>query len=233
MTYSNDFVSSITRPEIEMTLKNFLVSQKRFPVIAVTGPAWVWKSTITNELAKYLGAKIYTELPENNPFLNIIKETAGKVNDITLWLNNQNFFLATDIGEITKAFIESKNKPIVFDFALTQTFIFSDINMSGNYLKAFNEIYQLQFDSLPKPDIVIEVTSDNATIIKRLHSRWKHIDEFVINMVEKLNSYYKWGIVEERYQWEKTKVIIFDNNENYNEKDKITKKVIQTLEWLI
>lgn len=233
MTYSNNFVSSITRPEIEMTLKNFLVSQKRFPVIAVTGPAWVWKSTITNELAKYLGAKIYTELPENNPFLNIIKETAGKVNDITLWLNNQNFFLATDIGEITKAFIESKNKPIVFDFALTQTFIFSDINMSGNYLKAFNEIYQLQFDSLPKPDIVIEVTSDNATIIKRLHSRWKHIDEFVINMVEKLNSYYKWGIVEESYQWEKTKVIIFDNNENYNNKDEITKKVIQTLEWLI
>lgn len=52
-------------------------------------------------------------------------------------------------------------------------------------------MYQAQFDSLPKPDIVIEVGADNETIIKRLQSRGKHIDDFVIKMVEKLNGYYK------------------------------------------
>jgi len=51
-------------------------------------------------------------------------------------------------------------------------------------------MYKLQFHSLPTPDIVIEVGADNETIIKRLESRGKYIDDFVIHMVEKLNEYY-------------------------------------------
>lgn len=124
------FPSEIIIPETHTTLKKFLLLQKRYPVIAITGPAGVGKSTITRELARYLGATIYTELPEYNPFLKIIKETSGKVNDVTLWTNNQNYFLATDVGEITKAFQAARDTPIVFDFALTQTLIFSDMNLS-------------------------------------------------------------------------------------------------------
>lgn len=225
--------SEIILPEHATTLKKFLLLQKRHPVIAITGPAWVGKSTITKELANFLWAMIYTELPENNPFLKVIKETSGKVNDVTLWTNNQNYFLATDVGEITKAFQAARNTPIVFDFALTQTLIFSDMNLSGNYLQAFNAMYHAQFDSLPKPDIVIEVWADNETIIKRLQSRGKHIDDFVIQMVEKLNWYYKWWIVSENYEDEATKVIYFDNSVQFQDPSQITQKVIQTLGQLI
>ena len=220
-------------PSVESTLQEFLVLQKRHPVIAVTGPAWVGKSTITRELANYLSATIFTEIPENNPFLKIIRATEWKVNDVMLWTHNQNYFLATDVAEITKAFIQAKNTPIVFDFALTQPFIFADMQLSGNALQAFNHMYALQFHSLPKPDIVIEVGADNETIMKRLQARGKHIDEFVQKMVEKLNAYYASGIVEENYSGDDTKVIYFDNGVQFQDPNQIKQKVIQTLGQLI
>lgn len=220
-------------PSVESTLQEFLVLQKRHPVIAVTGSAWVGKSTITRELANYLWATIFTEIPENNPFLKIIRETAWKVNDVMLWTHNQNYFLATDVAEITKAFIQAKNTPIVFDFALTQPFIFADMQLSWKALQAFNHMYALQFHSLPKPDIVIEVGADNETIMKRLQARGKHIDEFVQKMVEKLNTYYASGIVEENYSGDDTKVIYFDNGVQFQDPNQIKQKVIQTLGQLI
>lgn len=229
MTHLNEFTQSIIIPEIDMTLRNFLIAQKRFPVIAVTGPAWVWKSTITHLLAHYLWAKIYTELPELNPFLKIIKETSGKVNDTMLWLNNQNFFLATDVGEISKAFIESRHKPIVFDFALTQTFLYADIKLNWNTLKTFNDMYHEQFKTLPKPDIVIEVQASDTTIISRLENRGKYIDDFIIKMTQKLNWYYKNWIVKENYVWEWVKVISFDNNEDNTNRQDLLNRVINLL----
>ncbi len=229
----NTNFSEIIVPLENTTLKEFLKLQQRYPVIAVTGPAWVWKSTITKELASYLWAAIFTEIPECNPFLKIIRETWWKVNDITLWANNQNYFLATDVAEITKAFIQSKNTPIVFDFVLTQPFIYADMQLKGNILKTFNDMYHLQFSTLPKPDIVIEVGADDETIIKRLESRWKHIDEFVQKMVEQLNGYYKWWIVSENYESEWTKVLYFDNSIQLPSSWDISEKVIQTLGKLI
>lgn len=220
-------------PRVETTLKEFLKIQKRFPVIAVTGPAGVGKSTITRELAQYLWATIFTELPENNPFLKIIRETGWKVNDITLRTNNQNYFLATDVWEITKALIQAKNTPIVFDFALTQPFIFADMQLQWNALQAFNDMYALQFESLPKPDIVIEVGANDETIMKRLQARGKHIDEFVQKMVEKLNGYYTSWIVEENYSGDDTKVIYFDNGVQFQDPNQIKQKVIQTLGQLL
>ena len=226
--HQEEYVSHIITPEKEIVLKEFLESYKRYPVIAITWPAWIGKSTITNELAKYLWAKTYTELPNTNPFLKIISWTNYKINDASLWINNQNYFLATDTSQITKAFIEATKKPIVFDFALSQTLIFADIKLNWSYLKTFKSMYKTQFNSLPKPDIVIEVQADSSIIIDRLAKRWKHIDEWVIKITELINSYYKNGLVDENYQ--DTKILKFDNNEFLPEKSDILKKVLKLLD---
>jgi len=227
-TSSNSYESLIITPDVDIALKDFLKMQKRYPVIAITWPAWVGKSTITKLIADYLWAKLYTELPDNNPFLKVIKNTYWKVNDITLWGNNQNYFLATDVWEIVKAFIEAKVSPIVFDFALTQPFIFSDINLKWNWLKSFKSMYEQQFNSLPKPDIVLELKADSSVIINRLAQRWKHIDDFVITMTQKLNSYYDSWIVEEHYTWGDTKVLFFDNSVSAIS-DEAKKKIVNNI----
>lgn len=210
---NNPYSSLIIPPERNMVLGEFLKHNKRYPVIAFTGPAWIGKSTLSKKITESLGAELYTELPELNPCLRVIKETGGKVNDITLWWNNQNFFLSTDVAQIIKAFIAARSKPVVFDFALTQTLIFADIKLSGEWLKTFKDMYMLQFDSLPKPDIIIELKADNSVIVQRLAGRWwKHIDEHVIKMVEDINHYYQNGIVPEYYEWPESSVLQIQNN---------------------
>lgn len=221
----------IVEPEVDLALAQFLKLYKRYPVISITWPAWVWKSTITNLVSWYIWAEVFTEIPDNNPFLKIIRETKWKVNDSDLWLNNQNYFLATDVWEVVKAFIVSNIKPVVFDFALTQPFIFSDIKLSWNKLKSFNSMFHTQFSSLPKPDIVIEITSESWVIIDRLAKRWKHIDDFVIKMTERINSYYKSWLVNQFY-WD-SKVIKFDNNSFEIDRNEILKRLLDSLDWLI
>lgn len=209
---TNDYGSLITPPNTDMVLSEFLKHNKRYPVIAFTGPAGIGKSTLSKRVAKSIWADLYTELPELNPCLRVIKETHGQVNDITLWGNNQNFFLSTDVAQIIKAFITSKSRPIVFDFALTQTLIFADIKLSGNWLKTFKKMFQLQFDSLPKPDIIIELQADNSIIIQRLTGRGgKHIDEHVLKLVESINQYYLNWIVPDYFTWEDTEVLQVKN----------------------
>ncbi|MCK9272872.1 deoxynucleoside kinase [Candidatus Gracilibacteria bacterium] len=214
MNKSDSYRDFISEPELNMTLKEFLKHYKRFPVIAITGPAGVGKSTFTRILADFLGGIIYTELPDENPFLSIIKNTKGKVSDLTLWLNNQNYFLATDVAQVTKGFIESKFFPIIFDFALTQPFIFSDINLSGDKRKAFNSIFTEQFKTLPKPDIIVEIKATNDVLVKRLIQRGKYIDDFVIKMTERINSYYNGGIVQDYFRGSTIKRI--ENNADLN-----------------
>lgn len=227
-----DYSKNIISPDIPMVLSDFLKYQKRYPIIAITWQPWIGKSTISNYLTEVLWAELYTELPEYNANLKIIKETKWRVNDITLWGNNQNYFLATDINQITKAFINSTKKTIVFDFALTQSYIFSDMKLKWSWLKVFNDMYKHQFNSLPKPDIIIELRANSSVLIERLEKRWKHIDEFVIKMTETMEKYYNWWIVKEHYDWLDTHVIEIDNSLELTQEELKNKVVNNILEQI-
>lgn len=219
-------------PKIELSLKDFLTYFKRYPVIALTWPAGAGKSTLTKALQNYLWASVFTEVTHDNPFLKIISETWGKVNDIMLWTNNQNYFLATDVWEITKWFLQAQKNPVIFDFALTQPFIYADIKLHGNALKSFNAMFEEQFSSLPKPDIIIEIEVSTETLLKRIQARGSFIDEHIINMIEELNSYYKKWIVWEKFQSPETKIITL-NNDIHLPPEKIQEKIQQALTWFL
>lgn len=206
---------------INISLMEFLNEHKRFPVIAITWPAWAWKSTFVSFLKDNLKAKVFTEKPEESPFLWIIDETKWKV-DESVHFANQNYFLATDVLELTKWFINSKSSPIIFDFWLQQPFVFSDMNLSWLNLKTFNDNFYLHKSILPKPDIIIEIQVNNETLVRRLTWRWDYIDDQLIKRAEELNWYYNYfWIVEEHYNW--GLVIKVNNDKN------LTSEEMQTM----
>jgi deoxyadenosine/deoxycytidine kinase len=127
--------------EINIILAKFLEKFKRFPIISITWPAWVGKTTITETISKFLWAKIYRELPEINPFLAIISTTKWKAKD-TLWYPNQSLFCTQDAAIITDWFVSALNTPIVFDFAITQTKAFWNIKLKWREKKNFNSLFE-------------------------------------------------------------------------------------------
>ncbi len=179
------------------TLYEFLSLHSRFPVIAITGVPWVGKSSIAEWLAQNLWATIFTEQTENNKFLSLIKQW---VSDITTWGNNQNYFLTTDVNQVTAGFIQSQKSPVIFDFTLTQPYIFADMQLSGtDWWKSFTQQFDLSFWSLPQPDIILELTAWEEIILNRLNNRGTYIDDTLQSMISDMLWYYKKWIVPEIY----------------------------------
>jgi len=194
-----------------LALKEFLDKKKRHPIISITGPAWVGKSTISTQISEKLQWVLLTELPEQNPFLKLIKNQNIDPNNPELWWNNQNYFLATDIAQIVKWFDFSSYKPVIFDFSLVQPYIFSQIKLWWTpWFTSFEQMYKLQFNSIPKPDIIIEVSAETKTILERLEKRWKYIDSHLEQVIETLNKNFQKGSVKEHYKW--ISYINFQNN---------------------
>lgn len=207
---------------VNVSLMEFLKEHKRFPIIAITWPAWAWKSTFVSFLKDNLKAEVLREKPEENPFLWIIKETKWKV-DEWVYYANQSLFLATDTAEITKWFKMAKNSPVIFDFGIQQPFVFSDMNLSWSNLRTFNENFHLSNSILPKPDMVIEIRVKNETLTRRLSGRWTHIDDQLIKRAESLNWYYRgFWIVKEFYEWQSL-IIEIDNDKD------LTSEEMQTM----
>lgn len=202
---------------VNTTLANFLEKHKRFPVIAVTWPAWVWKTTITNTISDFYWAKEYRELPELNPFLPLIWKTKDKVQD-SLWFPNQSLFCAQDSGIITDWFINAQKSPIVFDFAITQTKAYWNLKLKWqekiNFNRTFDNLFYWEkwwFWWLPKPDLIIQIKATDESIIKRRENRWKYIDWMYVDEVWKMNEVYNSNFLENHY-W--NIIEVFDNSEN-------------------
>lgn len=207
-------------------LADFLEKFKRFPIIAITWPAWTWKTTVTNAVAKFYNAKIFRELPELNPFLALIWKTKDKVKD-SLWFPNQTLFCTQDAAIITDWFINASKTPIVFDFAITQTKAYWDLKLKWKEKENFTRLFEniVHWDKnwwfwwLPVPDLVIEVKSDDKSIISRRQARGKRVDSVYEDEVWEMNRLYDSWFVQNHYE----KVIVFDNNAHMSEQDLIKK----------
>lgn len=209
-----------------LVLAKFLEKYKRFPVFAVSWPAWAWKSTFTKAIAKYYWAEIFRELPELNPFLGLIWKTKDKIND-SLWYPNQTFFCSTDSAIVVDGFINAMKRPVVFDFAITQTKAFWDLKLTWaekeNFTKMFENIFygggEGWFWWLPKPDLVIEIRADDESIIKRREARGKRVDSVFVDEVWKMNELYRWWFLWNYFE----NVVVFDNSQEITQEELTTK----------
>lgn len=229
------FRNNLWEGKTNYTLARFLEKYKRFPVIAVTWPAWVWKTTITEIIAKYYWAVIFREVPEENPFLKIISQTRDKTSEI-LRFQNQMFFCATDSAILVNGFSEAKEKPIVFDFAITQVLAYGNLKLCWQERVNFNNLFNTTFHGkrwqlfewLPRPDLIIEVKATDETIIARREKRRHFLDAKSMDEVWKMNLLYNSWFVK-KYFWDN--VIVF-NNDSQNSPEELIEKVNDFLKSL-
>lgn len=135
--------------------------------IAVEGPIGVGKTSLASLLAAEFHAQAILEPVEENPFLRRFYE------DPHTWsFQTQLFFLLSRYRQQSllrqSAVIEAN---VVSDYLFAKDQIFAQLNLRGEELALYRQIYQLLDSRLPKPDLVVYLEARPEVLIERLRKR--------------------------------------------------------------
>jgi len=135
--------------------------------IAVEGPIGVGKTTLARLLAQDLQARAVLEQVEENPFLKRFYEEPR-----TWAFQTQLFFLLSRYRQ--QAALRQADlfhSGVVSDYLFAKDQIFASINLQGEELALYREIYHLLDSRLPKPNLVVYLHARPDVLIERLRKR--------------------------------------------------------------
>lgn len=224
-----------------VSFSQFLLTHKRFPIIAVTGQSGVGKTTFTNLCIQHLEAaleddirlighvpvKKLVELPQMSPYLAAIKASSDGLGQ-EVWEKNQELFRVLDASIITNAFLQSKESIVVMDFSIIQVLVFAFLKIQGKSRKKFTTEFNSMFQKLPKPDFVIQIQADPDVVLSRIAQRGTYIDSMLEHITRELHTYYNMNgrdIIGEYY---KTTPVISIDTTNLNLKEDLLDQTAAT-----
>ncbi len=135
--------------------------------IAVEGPIGVGKTTLTKKLAKSFYYETMLESADQNPFLerfyNNRKQAA---------LPTQLFFLFERTRQIQELRQADMFQPVrVADFLMEKDRLFAKINLDGDEMKLYDNIYLHLTIDAPTPDLVIYLQAPVDVLMHRIAER--------------------------------------------------------------
>lgn len=159
--------------------------------IAVDGPIGAGKSTLARILAEDLGRELLLENPDENPFLPLFYEDAGR-----FAFQTQLFFLLSRYHQ-HKNLNQNSDKPaqVVCDYQFAKDLIFAKVNLSAEEYELYWNVFQLLDQKLPKPDVVIFLQAKPQVLMERIGKRNKDYEdqidpEYVQRISEAYSEYY-------------------------------------------
>jgi len=142
-----------------------LLSKYRY--IVVEGPIGVGKTSLARRLAERLQSGLLLEHPEQNPFLPRFYQDMSR-----FALPTQLFFLFQRISQLRElAQMDLFNRVTVSDFLLEKDPLFARLTLSGDELHLYQQIFDALKPQAPKPDLVIYLQAQPATLYERVRRR--------------------------------------------------------------
>jgi deoxyadenosine/deoxycytidine kinase len=142
-----------------------LLSKYRY--IVVEGPIGVGKTSLARRLAERLQSGLLLEHPEQNPFLPRFYQDMSR-----FALPTQLFFLFQRIGQLRElAQMDLFSRVTVSDFLLEKDPLFARLTLSGDELHLYQQIFDALKPQAPKPDLVIYLQAQPATLYERVRRR--------------------------------------------------------------
>jgi deoxyguanosine kinase len=140
---------------------------EKYRYIVVEGPIGVGKTSLTQRLADYVGAKVLLEKPQDNPFLERFYQDAARYA-----LPTQLFFLFQRINEVRDLTqMDLFSRRTVSDYLFDKDTLFARLNLSEDEFKLYQAIYQSLAPQAPTPDLVIYLQASTDTLIERVQRR--------------------------------------------------------------
>jgi deoxyadenosine/deoxycytidine kinase len=143
------------------------VSLSKYHYIVVEGPIGVGKTSLARRLAARLQSGLVLERPEQNPFLPRFYQDM-----VRFALPTQLFFLFQRIAQLRElAQLDLFDRVTVCDFLLEKDPLFARLTLDGDELHLYRQIYEALKPQAPRPDLVIYLQADPATLHERVRRR--------------------------------------------------------------
>jgi deoxyguanosine kinase len=147
-----------------------------YQFIVIEGNIGAGKTTLARKIAEDFNAKMIPEEFAENPFLPKFYKNPEKYSfplelsflaDRYQQLNNE-----LRIGDLFKSFI-------VADYYFTKSLIFAQNTLSDDEYRLYRRIFNIIYDSIPKPDLYVYLFSDVENLIKNIRKRGRSYEQSI------------------------------------------------------
>ena len=176
-----------------------------FRHIAIEGPIGVGKTSLTNLLAKrFRGTKVLEDA--DNPFLDdFYKDKRGAAFRTELF-----FLLARHDQQKKIAQRDLFTELIIADYTFAKSKIFAHLTLDDSELMIYNRLYDLLWEQVPKPELVIYLQGSLDTLLKRIKKRGRAYEKAISSSyLQEISAAYSHYF----YRYDETPLLVVNTNE--------------------
>ena len=167
------------------------MSLSKYHYIVVEGPIGVGKTSLARRLSARLHASLVLEHPEQNPFLPRFYQDMPR-----FALPTQLFFLFQRVAQLREiAQMDLFTRLTVCDFLLEKDPLFARLTLLGDELHLYQQIFDALRPQAPRPDLVIYLQAQPATLHERVRRRGVEFErpitaEYLALLAESYNRFF-------------------------------------------
>ena len=155
--------------------------------IAIEGVIGAGKTSLAKKIKEKLNAELILEQFETNPFLEKFYSDRKRYA-----FQTQMFFLINRYKQQEELNQENLfTEYIVSDYVFEKDRIFAYLNLSGEELKLYENLFPLLYRSLRKPDLVVFLQSSIERLMYNIKKRSRRIERYITkSYIEELSDAY-------------------------------------------
>jgi len=141
--------------------------------IAIDGPIGAGKTSLSQLLARELGARLLLEVVEENPFLARFYENPERYA-----FSAQTFFLLSRYKQLQELAQGALFAPhTVADYLFDKDFIFASLNLRGDEWELYQGLYDQLRPKLPRPDLTVYLRAAPELLLGRIAKRGRPFEQ--------------------------------------------------------
>lgn len=146
---------------------------QRFRHIAIEGPIGVGKSSLARRLAEHLGARLFLERPQDNPYLErFYRAGTDNLQANPYALPTQLFFLFQRLEQMRELAQPGMfDGRLVSDFLFAKDALFARLTLADEDHLLYTQIYRRYAPQVPQPDLVIWLRAEVPALQQRIARR--------------------------------------------------------------
>ncbi len=156
--------------------------------LIIEGNIGAGKTTLAKKLAEEMNAKLIQEQFADNPFLPKFYKDQERYS-FPLELS----FLADRYNQIKKEVfnLDLFHSLIIADYYFAKSAIFAENTLKADEYRLFRQIFDIVFESMPKPDLYVYLHADTNRLLKNIGRRGREYEqEISVEYLEKIKEGY-------------------------------------------